>query len=318
MLLAATSTQRLLFVGGKGGVGKTTIASALAYARAEAGERVLLVSTDPAHNLGHLWEQRFGDKPRTAARLAAGEVTAVEIDPAATVAQHLAAVSTTMRGVLPERMHGQATAHLELARNAPGSHESAILERIADLAIEQGSSYDTIVFDTAPTGHTLRLLSLPAQLGGWVDQLLQNRGRSERFAEALQGLVPGGGRSGSPAEHPLTATLTRRRERFAHLESALTDPKRTAFVAVSVAEPVPVSETIELASELASSSIRLAATVINRRTTVVADHERAALESEQVARLAAALPAVPIAEVARLGGALSGVPMIARVAALLG
>ena len=62
MLLDVAASKRLLFVGGKGGVGKTSIASTIALARADAGARVLIVSTDPAHSLGHLWDMRIGDE----------------------------------------------------------------------------------------------------------------------------------------------------------------------------------------------------------------------------------------------------------------
>ncbi|GAA1316818.1 ArsA family ATPase [Leucobacter albus] len=318
MLLTATRSSPLVFVGGKGGVGKTTVASALAYARAAAGQRVLLVSTDPAHNLGHLWERSFGDEALPAVEFDTGGVDALEISPEATVSRHLAAVSATMREILPERMHRQAAAHLELARNAPGSHEAAMLERVADLAQLPGADYDSVVFDTAPTGHTLRLLSLPTQLGHWVDTLIDNRERSERFANALQGLMPAEAPRRSPRSSQLMNTLHTRRERFARLAAALSDRERTAFVAVCVAEPVPVTETIQLADELAAARIRLAATVVNRRTPPALDGDRAAGEAAQVARLASALPTSGMCEIGRQPGPLSGLAFIAGVAQHLG
>src|SRR5690606_16319646 len=99
LMLLDPLRRRILFVGGKGGVGKTSLASALALSRARAGERVLVVSTDPAHNLGHLWQREVGDDP---VRLAddGGLLDGVEIDPHATIVRHLAAVEKTMLKLL--------------------------------------------------------------------------------------------------------------------------------------------------------------------------------------------------------------------------
>ena len=129
MLLSTIADLDVVFVGGKGGVGKTTVASTLAMARALAGDRVLVVSTDPAHNLGHLWDTTVGDAlVRLTPDLASGGyVDGLEIDPSATLDRHLAAVGRTMRRMLPERMRPHAEQHLALAREAPGSFEAAVL-----------------------------------------------------------------------------------------------------------------------------------------------------------------------------------------------
>ncbi len=153
-LLGLVQARRVLFVSGKGGVGKTSIASALALARARAGARVLVVSTDPAHNLGHVWDRVVGDvvgdRPVRLASTGAGHVDGIEIDPEATVERHLAGVRASMHRLLPERLRPAADRHLAAAREAPGTHESAILERVAE-AVETGlADYDLVVFDTAP------------------------------------------------------------------------------------------------------------------------------------------------------------------------
>src|SRR5699024_1418099 len=122
--------RRRLFVGGKGGTGKTSISSGLAMARALDGGRVLLVSTDPAHNLGDIWRTELADEARrvytaeTGAEVGPGFVDAIEVDPQATIDAHFATVEAMMRRMLPERTHAAAHDHLRTAKSAPGSHES--------------------------------------------------------------------------------------------------------------------------------------------------------------------------------------------------
>lgn len=306
MLLTVTREARVLFVGGKGGVGKTSTSSALALAHADSGDRVLLVSTDPAHNLGHLWDAALSDTPTRlitnhAERAGAGFIDAVEIDPQRTIDEHLKTVQATMELLLPERMHRHAQQHLSLAREAPGSHESAVLERIADLVHLGLRDYDRVIFDTAPTGHTLRLLQLPEQLTGWTETLLLNRDRSERFSSALRGLASG--RDEAPersAEAQLRSTLLRRKERFTRLNEVLNSSKLSGFVIVLTPERIPVAETLELAASLAGTGMAVQALVVNRRSpedsgTLLQHRHR--VETGHVTRLREALPRIPLVEI---------------------
>lgn len=307
MLLKALR-RPLLFVGGKGGVGKTSLASALAVSRARSGERVLVVSTDPAHNLGHLWRVRVGDAPARLGDFEGGAVDGVEIDPHATIDRHLAAVERTMLRMLPERQHGPARAHLERARHAPGSHESAVLERIAELAETAQRDYDAVIFDTAPSGHTLRLLALPGQLAGWTETLLRNRDRSERFSAAMRGLT-GAPDAQADAQHDLRRALQSRRDRFDALQQAIADPERTGFVVVFTAEALPVAETLEVVESLRAMGVAVAALVANRRSP---DDEgdllrtRRATEDAHLQRVRDAVGQRPILEVPLVPGELTG------------
>src|SRR5699024_1833043 len=189
MLLKLANNRRILFVGGKGGTGKTSISSALALAHAQQGNKVLLASTDPAHSLGQLWEYDLADKPSRVIDLGEGAVDAVEVDPAVMIERHFATVEKMMYRMLPEGQHAAGKHHLGTAKTAPGSQESATLERVAQLIEDGVQAYDLIIFDTAPTGHTLHMLALPEQLTTWAESLLANRDRSERFAAAARGLV---------------------------------------------------------------------------------------------------------------------------------
>ncbi|WP_338000573.1 ArsA family ATPase [Microbacterium esteraromaticum] len=309
----------MLFIGGKGGVGKTSLASALGLARARAGERVLVVSTDPAHNLGHLWEREVGDAPVQLAVFESGELHGVEIDPHATIARHLTAVEQTMLQLLPEQQHGAARAHLDRAREAPGSHESAVLERIAELAELGRTDYDAVIFDTAPSGHTLRLLALPGQLAGWTETLLRNRDRSERFSAAMRGLT---GRSDpqADAQAELRRTLQRRRDRFDALQKAIADPERAGFVVVFTAETLPVAETFEVVDSLRAMHVEVTALIANRRSPADAGELlriRRRGEDVHLARVRDRVPSVALLEVPLVAGELTGADSLARIADLL-
>lgn len=330
MLLDRLTSRRVVFVGGKGGVGKTSVAAALALGRAGAGARVLLVSTDPAHNLGHLWDRPVGDAP---VRLAGpgdltpgagagsgsgGYVDGLEIDPERTVEQHLSAVAVTLRRLLPERMHAPAARHLELARQAPGTHESAVLERIAE-AVELGAdSYDLVVFDTAPSGHTLRLLALPEQLTSWTETLLANRDRSERFGAAVRGL---GGGEETDRDAELRRVLLRRRDRFSRLRDVVTDPAAAGFVIVLTAERLPIAETLEVYAKLTGLGVDVTALVANRRSPADAGEllaRRRHQEDAHLARLRRQIPDVPLLDVPLLPGDLTGTQALATLATHLG
>lgn len=318
MLLDALR-RPVLFVGGKGGVGKTSLASSLALARAREGKRVLVVSTDPAHNLGHLWRREVGDVPQRLAEVGGGVLDGVEIDPNATIERHLAAVETTMMRMLPERQHKSAREHLDRAREAPGSHESAVLERIAELAEVGQRDYDAVVFDTAPSGHTLRLLALPGQLAGWTDALLRNRDRSERFSAAMRGLTSTAAPEAT-AEAELRRALHRRRERFDALQKAVADPQRMGFVVVFTAEALPVAETLEVVASLGRMHVEVAALVANRRSPADAGEllrERRVGEDRHLGQVRLAVPGVPLLEVPLMAGEITGVEALGQLADLL-
>jgi arsenite-transporting ATPase len=319
MLLKLAGARKVLFVGGKGGVGKTSVASALALERARNGGRVLLVSTDPAHNLGHIWEMALSNTAARVYTAPRGYVDAVEIDPHSTIERHFTAVSATMMKLLPERLHRSAQAHLELAKTAPGSHESAVLERIAEL-IDQGlDAYDLVVFDTAPSGHTLHLLSLPEKLTGWTESLLASRSRSDRFAAAARGIV-GGEDPEAAADSELRRTLIARRDRFALMKKTITEGTTTGFVVVTVAEKMPVSESLDIVAQLHGLGVDVAALVVNRRSPADAGAflaERRKREDVCLQTLREQLDTVPLTELPLLVRDMTGEDALEELAALL-
>lgn len=157
---------RILFFTGKGGVGKTSLACATAVGLADRGKRVLLVSTDPASNLDEVLGVELGSAPRRVP--AVDGLQALNIDPEAVAKAYRERMVGPYRGVLPEA----AIASMEEQLSGACTVEIAAFDEFTKLLGDPDatSEFDHIVFDTAPTGHTLRLLKLPAAWSGFMDQ----------------------------------------------------------------------------------------------------------------------------------------------------
>lgn len=306
MLLERLEGRGLILLGGKGGVGKTTLAATVAAGLARRGRRVCLVSTDPAHNLGHLFERPVGPQP---VRIAPN-LTAIELDPDETVSAHLQQVGGFLSSVLPRGGQAEIDRHLQRSRHAPGMAEAALLERLAHLAEAIGRDHDHLVLDTAPTGHTLTLLSLPEVMTAWTDGMIANRVEADRFAARARDMV-----TGRPPEDPRAAAirdvLHQRRERFARLRARITDAAGTAFVAVTTPERMPLLETEALGRALAAAGIPLSAIILNR---VPPGWDAAQLHA-RTAPLQGAWPALPFLRVENSPAEPSGLPALEALAA---
>ncbi len=159
-----THAPRHLFFTGKGGVGKTSLACATAVFLADAGRRVLLVSTDPASNLDAVLETPLGPRPTEV--IGAPKVAAMNINPEQAALDYRERTVAPYRGVLPE----PEIAALEERLSGACTVEIAAFDEFALLLGDSATSvaYDHVIFDTAPTGHTLRLLELPAAWTGFL------------------------------------------------------------------------------------------------------------------------------------------------------
>ncbi|HAW90340.1 MAG TPA: arsenic-transporting ATPase [Gemmatimonadetes bacterium] len=274
--------RRIIFVGGKGGVGKTTTAGALALMAAESGRSTLLVSTDPAHSLGDVFDTRIGNEETSLGRNLSG----LEIDPEAEAESHIATVKMSMKSLVAPKMYKEIDRQLELTRYSPGTMEAALLERMADLMAEARGRFDLLIFDTAPSGHTIRLLSLPEVLGAWSDGMLGHRDRSRKLGELLNVFGRDHSREdefgmiGGSKEEPdnsrdgrIQDILLTRRRKFHRARELLTDPAITAFLLVINAERLPILESKKTLDLLDRFNIPVTGMIVNRLLPPEADGE---------------------------------------------
>ncbi|MDT0330050.1 ArsA family ATPase [Nocardiopsis sp. DSM 44743] len=245
-------TAPILFVGGKGGVGKTTVAAARALALADAGHRVLLMSTDPAHSLGDVLEHPLGDRP---VRVAPG-LWAAEPDADTAVRRRIAQVVRDAERALPAEIMPAVRRHLDHAGAAPGMAESALADLLMERMEEVGDRWDRLVVDSAPTGHLLRLLALPTLLTPWVTGLTRRRERA-RKAEAFADAVVA-----EPEEDPLLARLHERRHRLEGAAARLRSASRVGLV--TVPRRMVLAETARALDSLTEAGFPLDTVIVNQ------------------------------------------------------
>jgi arsenite-transporting ATPase len=257
-VMSALLDRRVIFFGGKGGVGKTTCSSAFALAASRRGKRVLLVSTDPAHSTSDIFERRIGNAP--------GELlpalSAVEIDAEEESARYIAQVKRDIERIFSASVVRQAGRQIDLAAASPGLAEVALLDRIIDLIAANDaprSPYDLIVFDTAPTGHTLQLLRMPEAMTTWIQALVKHR---KAMLEIDLGAEQD--RDAATAADPVLAALERRRQRLSDLRARVTDRGHTSFVLVTIPERLAIDETARAAELLAATGLGIGALIVNR------------------------------------------------------
>jgi len=221
---------KYVFVNGKGGVGKTSVAASLAVRWAASNRKCLLVSTDPAHNLGDLFDC---DLAGNNIQKLAHNLDGLEIDTARETKDYINAVKERVKNVVDPELIQEANRHIDLAAQSPGAAEAAMLQRFVDIILDYGDSYDNMLFDTAPSGHTLRLLALPDIMSSWMEGMLTIR-------QSLQEVDQG---SGSEEQDSVLQILKRRKQRLQQVHELLIDEKNAEFLLVTLPEQIPLAET---------------------------------------------------------------------------
>lgn len=251
-LLAAPS--RFMFFTGKGGVGKTSLSSATAIALAAMGRRVLLVSTDPASNLSEVLATSIGRTASPVSEVAG--LDALDIDPNAAAAAYRERIVGPIRGVLPDTIVSGIEEQLSGACTVEIAAFDEFTALLADP--EATAQYDHVVFDTAPTGHTLRLLALPAAWTGFLDTST----------------------AGATCIGPLSG-LTQAQDRYRIALDALADPATTTLVLVTRPDRGAINEADRARAELELLGLTNQYLVINGVFTAknLEDQTARALES---------------------------------------
>lgn len=258
---------RFLFFTGKGGVGKTSIACATAVRLAEAGKQVLLVSTDPASNVGQVFGIGIGN--RIIPIPAVPNLSALEIDPEAAAKTYRDRIIGPARGVRPQ----DEVKGMEEQLSGACTTEIAAFDEFTALLIDSDltAEFAHIIFDTAPTGHTIRLLQLP---GAWSDFL-------------------DGGKGDASCLGPL-AGLEKQRAQYKSAVKALSDPMRTRLVLVARAQRPSLREAARTHEELAAIGLRRQYLVVNGvlPASEAAEDELAAAICQRERAVLSAIPEV--------------------------
>lgn len=227
---------KFYFFSGKGGVGKTTMSAAGAVYAASQGKKTLIITTDPASNLADVFEQPIGHKITPIKGVK--NLSAMELDPDIATAEYKEKTLAPLRGLIPV----ESFKVLEEQLNSPCTAEMAAFDRFTDFLGK--SEFEIVIFDTAPTGHTLRLLELPVEWSGVIEKA---------------------GRDGSGGQTCIgpAAALAESKAKFDRAINAMRNPDQTTFIFVLRPEVTPLYEAKRSIAELLKLKITSQELIVN-------------------------------------------------------
>ena len=250
-----TFSSKIVLFGGKGGVGKTTCAAAYALLAAQNHKKTLIVSTDTAHSLSDIFHKPIGHLETELLPNLYG----LEIDPDYETTTYLENIKVRVSRRLSSDSLKSFEKQLDFAKTSPGTQEAALLDKMTDLIVQSNQNYDFLIFDTAPTGQTIRLLTLPDLMGDWYASLTKRRKKVhslwKMFARS----------SGETTDQdPVLHLLEARREKFSKTKQILTNPAQTAFYLVLIPERLSILETQKTIPHLKQYRIPIQGLIVNR------------------------------------------------------
>lgn len=242
---------KLILFGGKGGVGKTTCASSAALYCAQQA-KTLVISTDPAHSLADSLGQALGDEIKPVRGVA--NLFGIEISAEKAMAGFKIKYAREIRNILDSSTAmDQDDMNAVLSLPIPGMDEVMSFKTIMDLI--EAREFEKYIVDTAPTGHALRLLSVPRLLDDWIKVLAALRWKYHRIVDAF------GGQNRTDAADDF---LLEMKKTVKHIEQLLKDERRCEFVAVTIPESMVVAETERLVRSLKTYGVTVRQLVINQ------------------------------------------------------
>jgi len=260
-LVAQKPRLRYLFTGGKGGVGKTVSAAALAYHFSQHGKKTLLASLNPVHSLTSVFGQDLSGGIVKPVREAEG-LYAVEVDARDAVERYRENIGTRVREFLKwSDVPVDPKPFINIAATNPAFEESAMFDKMVDFMLQEGQNYDIVVFDTAAVANAVRLIGLSKVYGLWLARMIQSR------REALQMRIQFAFRKEKIMEEvkkdPLMADLIFMDERFRRVKTVLIDPETTAFFFVTLPLALPIAVVKRFITMVRSYDIAIGGVIVN-------------------------------------------------------
>eukprot|EP00177_Eucheuma_denticulatum_P008843 GFKZ01016054.1.p1 GENE.GFKZ01016054.1~~GFKZ01016054.1.p1 ORF type:complete len:692 (+),score=114.41 GFKZ01016054.1:38-2077(+) len=251
---------RWIFVGGKGGVGKTTTSSAVGVTLERKGKKVLLVSTDPAHNLSDAFDQKISSGTDPTKIRGYGNLFALEVNASEAAEAFVTRVSQSAQGLGNSGAGDLLSTDTlrQLLSSVPGIDEAVAFTQISKLA--KSLEFDVVVFDTAPTGHTLRLLEFPTV----ADKALSRFDQLRRNITPMLNMFTQGDADMQAKVREIEEQLDSTRKGLQDVTRILNDQDMTTFICVAIAEFLSVYETERLVQELCSMNINVRNVLVNQ------------------------------------------------------
>lgn len=250
--------NKIVLFGGKGGVGKTTCSASYALSFARAGKKTLIVSTDPAHSISDIFGKSIGEEIIKLEE----NLYALEINSEMESKKYMNKVKGDLKNVLSPVIIKEINKQIDAAAISPGTEEAALFDKMVEIIIEKYDDYEKIVFDTAPTGHTVRLLSFPHLLGAWLDTLIEKRVK----ALGLMQMANNAGKKNKEEimNDPVIKILSGRLDKINKVKDIIMDNEKLSFAFVLNAEKLPIEETKKAIKILEEYNINVGYIVVNR------------------------------------------------------
>lgn len=254
---------RFVFTGGKGGVGKTVGAAAIAMLTARDGRRTLLASLNPVHSLASLFAQPKLASGKIVSVEGVPNLDAIEVEADEIVARYRTNIGGRVREFLKwADIPVDAKPFVDIAVTNPAFEESAMFDKMMDVMLTEGREYDRIVFDTAAVANAVRLIGLSKIYGLWLQRMIDSRkealGMRVQLSFRKEKVMEEVGRD------PLMADLLDMNDRFTQVKALLTDPKLTAFFFVTLPLSLPISVVKRFISMVEAYDIPMGGVIVNQ------------------------------------------------------